>query len=214
MHEPRNILTSKHIYIIFQFKVMWNVSCYVAITYTFNSKFETHKSLILLTSQWNKHTSVLPNLRFRRPIGLLLTSAPRPAKPYRYFATLGHFWLPGCKMSWNWAPLWKIVNFLSIQGDSEPFQRQWADVSSIDRIKTLYGAIEGDYPQLPELNNLLLFCPIGWFLVNLPHKCPKLDIWAHFCLTKNWATFRLSIAVAGKIYRGLGLWIFGNTDIL
>ena len=27
----------------------------------------------------------------------------------------------------NWAPLWKIVNFLSIQRDFELFQRQWAD---------------------------------------------------------------------------------------
>ena len=47
---------------------------------------------------------------------------------------LGYFWLPGREMSWNRAPLWKIVNFLSIQGDFEPFQRQWADLSSIDRI--------------------------------------------------------------------------------
>ena len=31
----------------------------------------------------------------------------------------------------------------------------------------------------------------------------------HFCLTKNCATIRLS--TAAKIYRGLGLWIFGNT---
>ena len=27
----------------------------------------------------------------------------------------------------NWAPLWKIVDFLSIQRDFELFQRQWAD---------------------------------------------------------------------------------------
>ena len=83
---------------------------------------------------------------------------------------LGYFWLPGREMSWNRAPLWKIVNFLSIQGDFEPFQRQWADLLSIDRIKMSYGAIGGDYPQLPELDNLSFFCPIGWFLVNLPHK--------------------------------------------
>ena len=30
---------------------------------------------------------MLPNPRFRHPIGLLLTSAPWPAKPYLYFAT-------------------------------------------------------------------------------------------------------------------------------
>ena len=101
-------------------------------------------------------------------------------------AWLGYFWLPGHgqqsltatlllltswpEMSWNRAPLWKIVNFLSIQGDFEPFQLQWTDLSSIDRIKTSYGAIKGDYPQLPELDNLSFFCQIRWFLVNLPHK--------------------------------------------
>ena len=37
---------------------------------------------------WDMHT-VLPNPRFRCPIGLLLTSSPRPAKPYPYFATFG-----------------------------------------------------------------------------------------------------------------------------
>ena len=31
--------------------------------------------------------TVLPNPRFRRPIGLLLTSTPRLSKPYSYFAT-------------------------------------------------------------------------------------------------------------------------------
>ena len=83
---------------------------------------------------------------------------------------LGYFWLPGREMSWYRASLWKIVNFLSIRGDFEPFQRHWADLSSIDGIKTSYGVIEGDYPQLPELDNLSCFRPIGWFLVNLPHK--------------------------------------------
>ena len=83
---------------------------------------------------------------------------------------LGYFWLPGREMSWNQAPLWKIVNFLSIQGDFEPFQCLWADLSSIDRIKMSYGAIKGDYPELPELDNLSFFRSIEWFLVNLPHK--------------------------------------------
>ena len=114
---------------------------------------------------------MLPNPRFRRPIGLLLTFAPWPAKPYRYFSTFGLLFT-----SWprnvflNRVSVWKIVNFLSIQGDFEPLQRQWADLSSIDRIKTSYGAIIGDYPQLPELDNLSFFRPIGWYLVNLPHK--------------------------------------------
>ena len=83
---------------------------------------------------------------------------------------LGYFLLPRREMSLNQVSLWKIVNFLSIQGDFEPFQCQWADLSSIDRINTSYGAIVGDYPQLPELDNLSFFRPIGWFLVNLPHK--------------------------------------------
>ena len=83
---------------------------------------------------------------------------------------LGYFLLPGREMSLNRASLWKIVNFLSIQGDFESFQHQWADLSSIDRIETSYGAIVGDYPQLPELDNLSFFRPIGWFLVSLPHK--------------------------------------------
>ena len=83
---------------------------------------------------------------------------------------LGYFLLPGREMSLNRASLWKIVNFLSIRGNFEPFQRQWADLLSIDRIKTSYGAIVGDYPQLPELDNLSFFRPIGWFLNNLPHK--------------------------------------------
>ena len=73
-------------------------------------------------------------------------------------------------MSLNGASLWKIDKFLSIQGDFEPFQHHLADLSSIDRIKTSYGAIVGDYPQHPELDNLSFFRPIGWFLVNLPHK--------------------------------------------
>ena len=66
-------------------------------------------------------------------------------------------------MSLNRASWWKIVNILSIQGDFEPFQRQWADLSSIDRIKMSYGAIVGEYPQLPELDNLSFFRPLGWF---------------------------------------------------
>ena len=70
-------------------------------------------------------------------------------------------------MSLNRASLWKIVNFLSIQGDFEPFQRQWADLSSIDKIKngikTSYGAIVGaDYHQLfsAQLGDFWLICHI------------------------------------------------------
>ena len=113
---------------------------------------------------------VLPNLRFRCPIGLLLTSALRPAKPYRYFATIGLLLTSWPRNVLKLGASVKIFYFLSIQGDFEPFQCQWADLSSIDRIKTSYRAIEGDYSQLPELNNLSFFCPIGWFLDNLPHK--------------------------------------------
>ena len=91
-------------------------------------------------------------------------------------ARLGYFWLLryfwATFTSWPWKNVFKSdvfvkncqfpVNF--------PFQRQWADLSSVNRIKTSYGAIVGDYLQLPELDNLSFFCPIGWFLVNLPHK--------------------------------------------
>ena len=118
--------------------------------------------------------TVLPNPQFRRPIGLLLTFAPRPAKPCRYFATLGYFLLPGREMSLNRASLWKIVNFLSIQRDFEPFQRQWADLSSIDRIKTSYGAMVGDYPQLPELDNLSFSAQLRDFWLICHIKAPKM----------------------------------------
>ena len=77
-------------------------------------------------------------------------------------------------MSLNRASLWKIVNFLSIQGDFETFQRQWADLSSIDRIKTSYGAIDGDYPQLPELDNLSFFRQLGEFWLICHIKVPKM----------------------------------------
>ena len=62
-------------------------------------------------------------------------------------------------MSLNQVSLWKIVNFLSIQEDFEPFQRQWADLLSIDRIKMSYGAIVGDYPQLQGVGQSIIFPP-------------------------------------------------------
>ena len=71
-------------------------------------------------------------------------------------------------MSWNQGTFVKncqfkgILNLFNINTQ--------ADLSSIDRIKTSYRAIEGVYPQLPKLDNLLFFCPIGWFLINLSHK--------------------------------------------
>ena len=135
------------------------------------------------------HIPVLPNPRFRCPIGLLLTSAPRPAKPYRYFATFGLLWLPGHEMSWNQAPLWKIVKFLSIQGDFEPFQCQWTDLSSIDRIKTSYGAIKGDYPQLPKLDNLLFFAQLGDFWLICHIKMPKIRHLGAFLLDEKLGYF-------------------------
>ena len=120
-------------------------------------------------------------------------------------ARLGYFWLPRrgkqsltatllLLTSWprnvlKSGALRKIVNFLSIQGDFEPFQCQWADLFSIDRIKTSYGAIESDYPQLPELDNLSFFRLIGWFLVKLPQKTPKIRHLGVFLLDKKLGYF-------------------------
>ena len=108
---------------------------------------------------------------------------------------LGYFWLLGREMSWNRAPLWKIVNFLSIQGDFNFLsiqgyvQRQWADLSSIDRIKKSYGAIEGDYLQLPELDNLSFFCPNGWFWLICHIKTPKIRHLGAFLLDEKLGYF-------------------------
>ena len=74
---------------------------------------------------------MLPNLRFRHPIGLLLTSTPWPAKLYCYFATFGLLLTSWPRNVLKSGAFVKIVNFLSIQGDFEPFQCQWADLSSI-----------------------------------------------------------------------------------
>ena len=63
------------------------------------SIFPTSDWFSLITSQMCaaavKHT-VLPNPRFRRPIGLLLTFAPRPAKPFSYFWATFYFLAAKC----------------------------------------------------------------------------------------------------------------------
>ena len=145
---------------------MSNIEQYISMRY-FCDKVQSYPN-----ENHHSHqvTAVLPNLRFRHPIGLLWLPCRGQQSLTATLLLLGYFWLPGREMSWNRAPLWKIVNFLSIQGDFVPFQRQWADLSPIDRIKTSYGATEGDYPQLSELDNLSFFCPVGWFLVNLQPK--------------------------------------------
>ena len=53
---------------------------------------------------------VLPNLQFRRPIGLLLTSAPQPAKPYRYF------WATFDFLAMKYLEIGRLCEKLSIQG--------------------------------------------------------------------------------------------------
>ena len=118
-------------------------------------------------------------------------------------------------MSWNQAPLWKIVNFLSIQGDFEPFQCQWADLSSIDRIKMSYGAIEGDFFFILNFRSWIIYrfsSQLGDFWLNCHIKMPKIRHLGTFLLDKKLGYFRLSTAAADKIYRGFGLRIFGNTD--
>ena len=113
------------------------------------------------------------------PIRLLLTSAPRPAKPYRYFATC----LPGHEMSWNQAPLWKIVNFLSIQGDSEPFQRQWADLPSTDRIKTSY--------RHSEPSKVIILNFRSWIIYRFSTQCAQIRHLGAFLLDKKLGHFLL-----------------------
>ena len=111
--------------------------------------------------------AVLPKPRFRRPIGLRFTFAPRPAKPCRCLATFGLLFTSWPRMSLNRASWWKIVNFLSIQGDFEPFQRQWADLSSIDRIKTSYGAIVGWFSSTNSFKDLLHCSSMNFGIIGL-----------------------------------------------
>ena len=89
------ILSRKH----FGTKQHWEPLKVKGSTQTVDFEWKTHWSQTTLeTIEKIKGTTqnvdfeqeaVLPNPRFRCPIGLLLTSTPRPAKPYRYFATFG-----------------------------------------------------------------------------------------------------------------------------
>ena len=143
---------------------------------------------------------MLPNPRFRRPIGLLLTSAPRPAKPYRYFATFGLLltswpqnvlksgaFVKNCQYPVNSGGILNLFNvneqifhqLIELRRHMEPSKviilnfRSWI----IYRIST-------------QLGDFWLICHI---------KTSKIRHLGHFCLTKNWATFRLSTAAADKI---------------
>ena len=118
------------------------------------------------------HRSSVTKPEVRCPIGLLLTFALRPAKPCRYFATFGLLFTSWPRNVFKSGVLVKNCQFPVNSGGFWTFSTSMRDLSSIDRIKTSYGAIVhvGDYPQLPELDNLSFFCPIGWFLVSLPHK--------------------------------------------
>ena len=107
---------------------------------------------------------VLPNPRFRRPIGLLLTSAPRLPKPYRYFAT---FVLLLTHLPRNVLGIGRLCEKLSISC-------QFRGILNIFNVNEqinhkLIGlrrhiepskSFENDYPQLPEVGQSIVFPPI------------------------------------------------------
>ena len=107
---------------------------------------------------------VLPNPRFRRPIGLLLTSAPRLSKPYRYFATfvLLLTYLPRnvleigrlCEKLSISCQFRGILNFFNVNEQINHKLIGWR--RHIEPSKSF----ESDYPQLPEVGQSIVFPPI------------------------------------------------------
>ena len=83
---------------------------------------------------------------------------------------LGYFWLPGCEMSWNRASLWKIVNFLSIQGVLNLFNVNEQIYRQLIGLRRHTEPSKGIILNFRSWIIYHFFCPIGWFLVNLPHK--------------------------------------------
>ena len=132
------------------------------------------KAWPLCSSQWMKGhkvwlkpkalCAVLPNPRFRRPIGLLLTSAPRLSKPYRYFATfvLLLTYLPRnvleigrlCEKLSISCQFRGILNFFNV---NEQINHKLIVLRRhIDPSKSF----KSDYPQLPEVGQSIIFPPI------------------------------------------------------
>ena len=114
--------------------------------------------------------TVLPNPRFRRPIGLLLTSAPRLSKPYRYFAT---FVLLLTYLPRNVLEIGRLCEKLSI---SCQFRRilNFFNVNEQINYKLIRlrrhiepsKSFESDYPQLPEVGQSIVFPP-NWVICGL-----------------------------------------------
>ena len=109
-------------------------------------------------------STVLPNPRFRRPIGLLLTSAPRLSKPYRYFATfvLLLTYLPRnvleigrlCEKLSISCQFRGILNFFNV---NEHINHK---LIGLRRHTEPSKSFESDYPQLPEVGQSIVFPPI------------------------------------------------------
>ena len=127
-----------------------NISCTAAVHIAF---------ALSLTIQ-----SVLPNPRFRRPIGLLLTSAPRLSKPYRYFAT---FVLLLTYLPRNVLEIGRLCEKLSISCQFRGILNFFNVNEQINH--KLLGlrrhiepskSFERDYPQLPEVGQSIVFPPI------------------------------------------------------
>ena len=107
---------------------------------------------------------VLPNPRFRRPIGLLLTSAPRHSKPYRYFATfvLLLTYLPRnvleirrlCEKLSISCQFRGILNFFNV---NEQINHK---LIGLRRHIEPSKSFESDYPQLPVVGQSIVFPPI------------------------------------------------------
>ena len=117
----------------------------------------------LYHSEWQP-VSVLPNPRFRRPIGLLLTSAPRLSKPYRYFATfvLLLTYLPRnvleigrlCEKLSISCQFRGILNFFNVN------EQIYHKLIGLRRHIEPSKSFESDYPQLPEVGQSIVFPPI------------------------------------------------------
>ena len=101
---------------------------------------------------------------FRRPIGLLLTSAPRLSKPYRYFAT---FVLLLTYLPRNVLEIGRLCEKLSISCQFRGILNFFNVNEQINH--KLIGlrrhiepskSFESDYPQLPEVGQSIVFPPI------------------------------------------------------
>ena len=206
--KPNNSIISLKI------MIQWQVFLSVPKHYNpYSGNFTGHASLLtcptttvipIQLTLLSKHrfSPVLPNPRLRCPIGLLLTSTPRPVKPYRYFATFGLLLI-----SWPRNVLkspGRLCEKLSIS-------------CQFRGILNLFNVNEQIYRQLiglrrhTEPSKVIILNFRSWIIYRFSAQLG--DFWLicqarhldAFCLTKNWATFRLFTVAADKTYCGLGL---------